>query len=103
MMKFRAAILIASITLATTAGFGQSADDKYVELTKILGDYDTAWKKKDTKAVAVILAADYVYFSSTGGLTDRTRTLAFLGSPDYKLTLMERSEISFVSMLSRDR
>ena len=101
-MKFRAAILIASITLTTATAFGQSGN-KYVELTKILGDYDSAWNKKDTKAVADILAPDYTYFSSTGGLTDRARTLEFLGSPDYKLTFVERSEVSFVSALSPDR
>jgi hypothetical protein len=40
-----------------------------------------------------VLADDYVYFSSTGGLTDRKRTLEFLISPDYKLAFVERSEI----------
>jgi len=38
-----------------------------------------------------------VYFSSTGGLTNRKATLEFLASPDYKLTSVERSEIKILS------
>ncbi len=62
-------------------------------LRKALIAYDTAWNKKNVNGVAASLADDYVYFSSTGGLTDRKKTLEFLASPDYKLTFVERSEI----------
>lgn len=64
---------------------------------KALTDYDNAWNKKDVVAVSRVLADDYVYFSSTGGLTDRRATLDFLSSPDYKLTFVERSEIRLLS------
>ena len=55
--------------------------------------YDDAWNKKDAKTVGEILAADYVYFTSTGGLSNRKESLDFLASPKYILTFVERSEI----------
>jgi len=102
-MRSRLSILIAVTVLMTTITSGQSADQKYVALTFALHAYDDAWKRKDVQGVSRILAADYMYFTSDGKLTDKKRTLEFLGSPDYKLTFVERTEISFVSMLSRDR
>src|SRR6188768_3068254 len=59
--------------------------------------YDQSWNQKDVKGVEQILATDYVYFSSTGSLTERKATLDFLASPDYKLTSVERSEIRLLS------
>ena len=64
---------------------------------RALFEYDRMWNAKDVKGVAQILADDYVYFSSTGGLTNRKATLEFLASPDYKLTSVERSEIKILS------
>jgi ketosteroid isomerase-like protein len=66
-------------------------------IRKTLAEYDTAWNRKDVAAVSQILTDDYVYFSSTGGLTDRKGTLNFLSSPDYKLSFVERSEIKILS------
>lgn len=80
---------------AVTASFAQSKGPDVI--TKVLADYDNAWNKKDVAAVSRGLAADYVYFSSTGGLTDRKATLNFLASPDYKLTFVERTEIKILS------
>lgn len=101
-MKFQLSILIPLIVFGVSGAIGQSADDKYAAVTRVLRDYDTAWNSKDVRGVSRILAPDYMYFSSTGGLIDRKRTLEFLSSPDYNLTFAERTEISFVSMLSRD-
>ena len=64
---------------------------------RALADYDQSWNKKDVKGVERMLADDYVYFSSTGGLTTRKATLDFLVSPDYKLTFVERSEVKILS------
>ncbi len=93
MKKCRIWILLAFVLLdaaASTASHGQ-VDDFGGPIKKALTQYDDAWNKKDVDAVSHILAADYVYFSSTGGLTTRKATLAFLASPDYKLTFVERS------------
>lgn len=61
---------------------------------EVLAKYDAAWNKKDSKTVDGILAPDYIYFSSTGGITSRERTLEFLNSPKYNLTFAERTEIN---------
>lgn len=91
MMKNYGLVLIFILLLACSV----AAQD--VAVRKALADYDNAWNKKDVAAVSLILADDYVYFSSTGGLTDRRATLDFLSSPDYKLTFVERSEIRLLS------
>jgi hypothetical protein len=102
-MRFRLSIFIAATVLFSTVSFGQSADQKYVALTFAVHAYDEAWKKKNVEGVSRILAADYQYFTSDGKLTDKKRTLEFLSSPDYKLEFVERTELAFISMLSRDR
>ena len=66
-------------------------------ITKAVAAYDAAWNKKDADGVSKMLMDDYVYFSSTGGLTNRKSTLEFLRSPDYKLTFVERSEVKVLS------
>jgi ketosteroid isomerase-like protein len=71
-----------------------SGQDKNKDVIAALTRYDDAWNKKDQKGVDIILHPNYLYFSSTGGTTDRKRTLEFLVSPKYILTFVERSEIS---------
>lgn len=63
------------------------------DVLQTLKKYDEAWNKKDLATVDKILAADYVYFSSTGSITSREKTLELLVSPKYILTSAERSEI----------
>lgn len=60
---------------------------------KLIADYDTAWNKKEAAKVAEILATDYVYFTSTGGLFSRQQSLDMLASPKYNLTFVERTEV----------
>jgi len=60
---------------------------------QVLKKYDDAWNKKDSATVDRILAPNYIYFNSEGGITTRKGTLDFLASPKYKLTFAERSEI----------
>jgi ketosteroid isomerase-like protein len=79
--------------LFSIAVAAQTSDSRDTEIRQVMSQYDTVWNKKDVKAVTKLLADDYVYFTSTGGLTDRKKTLEFLASPDYKLTFVERSEI----------
>ena|SRR5688572_22875657 len=92
MKKLTIAFLLTLLSLVAA-----HAQDPGAPVTKALSEYDTAWNKKDAAAVARTLTDDYVYFSSTGGLTDRKATLDFLASPDYKLTFVERSEIKILS------
>jgi ketosteroid isomerase-like protein len=82
-------IVVFIFCFCASAG-AQQNDPAVVE---VLAKYDAAWNKKDTKTVDSILAPGYIYFSSTGGLTPRARTLEFLISPKYTLTFAERTEI----------
>ena len=93
------AILI--VLLSILASLGSHAQTRPMDqsVTKALTAYDQAWNKKDVAGVSAVLAEDYVYFTSTGGLTDRKRTLEFLASPDYQLTFVERSEIVLHSIV----
>ena len=55
--------------------------------------YDRAWAAQDPAAFARTLAADYVYFTSKGGVRSRQQWVEFLGSPKFRLESAERSEI----------
>lgn len=90
-------ILIAIFLLTPIVSSGQTADVLPAQVRNALTAYDNAWNAKNVSGVSNVLADDYVYFSSTGGLTDRKATLTFLSSPDYKLTFVERSEIKLLS------
>jgi ketosteroid isomerase-like protein len=83
--------LLAITSNAQTAGTLPAA------IRAALTEYDRAWNAKDVKAVERMLADDYTYFTSSGGITTRKATLEFLTAPDYKLTFVERSEINLVS------
>ena len=91
MMKNSGLVLLFVVMLATSIAAQEAA------VRNVLTDYDNAWNRKDVAAVSLFLTDDYVYFSSTGGLTDRRATLDFLSSPDYRLTFVERSEIKLLS------
>lgn len=89
----RISAIVILLLLGSVAASPQNTSSTEAEVRNALTKYDAAWNKKDPKAVAQYLSDNYVYFTSTGGLTDRKKTLEFLGSPDYKLTFVERSEI----------
>ena len=93
----KAVLTIAIVLIAGALAFGQKANSHEATVRKALAEYDAAWNRKDQNGVSQVLADDYVYFSSTGGLTDRKKTLEFLVSPDYNLTFVERSEIAVLS------
>jgi ketosteroid isomerase-like protein len=87
------ALLVAVILCSSAKTFAQKQDKQTESVLQTLKRYDDAWNKKDAKTVGEILAGEYVYFTSTGGLSNRQETLDFLVSPKYVLTFVERSEI----------
>lgn len=91
------AVILILLSVVTGRAPGQTSGSLPTPVRNALTEYDSAWNKKDVAAVSRILADDYVYFSSTGGLTTRKATLEFLASPDYKLTFVERTEITILS------
>ena len=93
----RTILSAAALAVFAISAFAQDSNLARTDVGKALKSYDDAWNKKDVESVARMLTDDYVYFSSTGGHVDRKATLSFLGSPDYKLTFVERSEIKLIS------
>jgi ketosteroid isomerase-like protein len=63
------------------------------EVIQIVEAYDQAWNRKDATAVGHVLANNYVYFTSEGGVLPREEMLNFLRSPKYVLNSAERSEL----------
>ena len=63
------------------------------EIVDFVNSYDKAWNRKDVAFVERLLATDYVYFTSKGGVWSRQKTLDLLRSAKYMLNSAERSEI----------
>jgi hypothetical protein len=59
-----------------------------------VAQYDRAWNQRDTSAVSRLLAPQYQYFTSRGGVSSRAETIAMLSAPDYRLEQAKRSEIA---------
>ncbi len=83
-------LFAASRTVAPTPPSGEAGVNAVREM---VGSYDAAWLAKDTATVARLLAPGYVYFTSTGGLSSRAETVAFLSDTSYVLDEMDRSEV----------
>ena len=92
--SFAVTLLLAALgILGSAASEGNellSGRDGVVDFVR---NYDRAWDRKDVTAVERAMAADYVYFSSTGEVWSRRQTLDLLRSPSYILKSAERTEI----------
>jgi hypothetical protein len=84
---------ITCLLLLLACGPAPSSLGSEAALRGTLARYDSAWAAKDTATVQRILAPDYVYFTSNGGLSTRTESLGFLVDTGYVLTLSRRSEV----------
>lgn len=93
MNHFAFAILATLIWFAHPAHGQANKYHEAPEVRETLDRYDQAWNRKDVKQLSDLLDNDYVYFSSTGILTNKESTLEFLSKADYKLTFVKRSEV----------
>src|SRR6266567_1917038 len=87
--------LIAILLWLTSCGVSpaqttQASEESIIHLVE---RYDSAWNRKDAASVKQILAADYVYFTSKGGIQSRQHVLDTLLSSKYVLASAERSEM----------
>lgn len=94
----RIAGLALALGLAGCGGVADGASDRaelsVAEVEAAIRQYDEAWRAKDTAAVARLLADDYTYLSSTGGVRSREWMLNdLLGHPEYRLDHSERTEL----------
>ena len=93
MQRFAPLVLSASLACGPTVQSASLTPPTPDEIRTVIDSYDAAWNRRDSARVAALLAPDYVYFSSTGRLTPRAETLAFLTSPSYVLAAAVRSEL----------
>jgi uncharacterized protein DUF4440 len=82
-----------SVGLSVTEAARIQPTYAWEEVRAFVAQYDSAWNQRDTSAVSRLLAPQYQYFSSRGGVSSRAETLVMLSDPDYRLEHAERSEI----------
>jgi ketosteroid isomerase-like protein len=75
------------------AGAGAGAQGA-ASAEQAIARYDEAWGARDPAALDGLLAPDYVYFTSRGGVWPRERWLQFMLSPKYALNAAKRGEIA---------
>ena len=63
-------------------------------VAQLVAQYDSAWNQRDMSTVNSLLAPQYKYSTSQGGMRSRAETLALLSAPDYRLEHANRSEIA---------
>jgi ketosteroid isomerase-like protein len=63
------------------------------EAQKLVARYDEAWMRKDLAAIGKLLAPEYVYFSSKGGVSDLAATRTMLSSEGYRLERGRRDDM----------
>ncbi|MCL1634596.1 nuclear transport factor 2 family protein [Luteimonas sp. SX5] len=86
-------MLLSSYVIFVCSGAAQAQPAPETGVAAAIQAYDRAWAGKDPVAFERTLAADYVYFTSKGGVRSRQQWVEFLGSPKFRLASAERSEI----------
>jgi hypothetical protein len=74
--------------IAQAQDAGQSAD-----VARLVARYDSSWNRQDTLDLGRLLAPEYQYFTSRGGVWSRADLFRLVGSPSYVLEHARRSEI----------
>jgi hypothetical protein len=85
-----AAVLILLVASPLVPLHAQKGDEAVLAAVRRL---DSAWAKQDTVALGTLLAPEYAYFSSRGGVEDRRGTLAMVADTAYRLASSERTEL----------
>ncbi len=89
-----AAALLAAIACARPAAAPPPAGGMLEkEALKLIARADDAWMRKDAAAVGKLLAPEYVYFTSKGGVWDLASVRTLLASPDYRLDRSRRDDV----------
>lgn len=89
---WRRAVLAGMLLLVARTAAGQEAAATR-EIAGLVARYDSVWNRKDTAAIRRLLAPEYQYFTSRGGVWSRDEVLGLAGSPTYVLRRARRSEI----------
>jgi ketosteroid isomerase-like protein len=97
LMKSQLLVLMSCLALHALSQ-AQTAQSGENDITSLVERYDAAWNHKDVAAIKRILAADYVYFTSKGGVQSRQHVLDMASSPKYMLASAERNEMKIYRM-----
>jgi len=85
-------VIVAVLAACDDAGNSPAPPDE-AALRVAIAAYDSAWLAKDAAVVERIVLPDYRYFTSQGGLDDRSAMLGFLADTSYALTSSRRTEM----------
>ena len=88
-MKSIALSIAVGLVLAAPA----KASDVDAGIAAAIKTYDETWDRKDLPGLEAVLAPEYVYFSSKGGVLSRRQWLDRLSNATYRLDSTERSEV----------
>ena len=88
-MKSIALSIAVGLVLAAPA----RASDVDAGIAAAIKTYDETWDRKDLPGLEAVLAPEYVYFSSKGGVLTRRQWLDRLSNSTYRLDSTERSEM----------
>jgi ketosteroid isomerase-like protein len=91
-MRMQLVAVFSCLTLFGSS-LAQSRQSPQEEISHLVERYDNSWNSKDKAGIERILAPDYVYFTSKGGVESRQDMLNMLLSPKYTLASAERSEM----------
>ncbi|TKR29758.1 nuclear transport factor 2 family protein [Luteimonas gilva] len=85
------------IALSTAVGLvfaaPAMASDVDAGIAAAIKTYDETWDRKDLAGLEAVLAPEYVYFSSKGGVLSRQQWLDRLSNATYRLDSTERGEM----------
>jgi hypothetical protein len=83
----------AALLFATHCAAARSPAESPRLALSILEKYDDAWLRKDVAGFEALLSPAYVYFTSDGGVMDRSAIVAMLASPKYIIDSGSRDEL----------
>lgn len=75
---WRRAVLAGMLLLVARTAAGQEAAATR-EIAGLVARYDSVWNRKDTAAIRRLLAPEYQYFTSRGGVWSRDEVLGLAG------------------------
>ena len=82
-----------SIAVGLVFAAPAKASDVDAGIAAAIKTYDETWDRKDLPGLEAVLAPEYVYFSSKGGVLSRRQWLDRLSNSTYRLDSTERSEV----------
>jgi ketosteroid isomerase-like protein len=94
MRSLRSGFFVLGLFVLARPATAQRAGSGVDSVAALVTAYDRAWNSRDTATVRHILAPDYQYFTSRGGVESGEAAVEILASPEYQLQQASRSEVA---------